>query len=98
MYTIKGELDASGIYLDEEIERFCSVYFKPKQRQSAQDHQSMNALAEDQRGLDLAPGGQGAGSGWADRSRLGSRARRSGAALAAHSPNRRCSGPAAPRR
>ena len=27
MYAIKGELDASGIYLDEEVERFCAVYF-----------------------------------------------------------------------
>ena len=30
MYQIKAELDASGIYLDEECERFCKVYFKPK--------------------------------------------------------------------
>ena len=29
MYAIKGELDASGIYLDEEVERFSAVYFKP---------------------------------------------------------------------
>jgi len=43
MYAIKAELDASGIYLDEEVERFCAVYFKPKQRQSALDHQAMNA-------------------------------------------------------
>ncbi|MBF0155344.1 MAG: type I restriction endonuclease subunit R, partial [Magnetococcales bacterium] len=28
MYEIKGELDASGIYLPEEVERFCAVYFK----------------------------------------------------------------------
>ena len=48
MYSIKGELDASGVYLAEEVERFCEVYFKPKQRQSAQDHQAMNAA------LDLA--------------------------------------------
>ena len=27
---VKGELDASGIYLGEEVERFCAVYFKPK--------------------------------------------------------------------
>jgi type I restriction enzyme R subunit len=46
MYAIKGELDASGIYLDEEVERFCSVYFKPKQRQSAQDHQAMNVALD----------------------------------------------------
>jgi len=46
MYAIKSELDASGIYLDEEMERFCAVYFKPKQRQSAMDHQAMNAALD----------------------------------------------------
>ena len=46
MYAIKGELDASGIYLDEEAERFSAVYFKPKRRQSALDHQTMNAALD----------------------------------------------------
>ncbi len=46
MYQIKGELDASGIYLAEEVERFCAVYFKPKQRQSVMDHQAMNAALD----------------------------------------------------
>ena len=46
MYAIKSELDASGIYLDEETERFCAVYFMPKQRQSATDHQAMNAALD----------------------------------------------------
>jgi type I restriction enzyme R subunit len=46
MYAIKGELDSSGIYLDEEVERFCSVYFRPKQRQSVTDHQTMNAALD----------------------------------------------------
>ena len=46
MYAIKGELDASGMYLDEEVERFTAVYFKPKQRQSALDHQAMNAALD----------------------------------------------------
>ncbi len=46
MYQIRGELDASGIYLAEEVERFCAVYFKPKQRQSAMDHQAMNAALD----------------------------------------------------
>lgn len=46
MYAIKGELDASGIYLDEEVERFSAVYFKPKQRQSALDHQAMHAALD----------------------------------------------------
>jgi type I restriction enzyme R subunit len=46
MYAIKGELDAFGIYLDEEVARFCDVYFKPKLRQSALDHQAMNAALD----------------------------------------------------
>jgi type I restriction enzyme R subunit len=46
MYQVKGELDASGIYLAEEDQRFCAVYFKPKQRQSAMDHQAMNAALD----------------------------------------------------
>ena len=48
LYAIKGELDSSGVYLDVEVERFSAVFFKPKQRQSAMDHQAMNAA------LDLA--------------------------------------------
>jgi type I restriction enzyme R subunit len=46
MYQLKGELDASGIYLAEEVERFCVVYFKPKPKQSALDHQTMNAALD----------------------------------------------------
>lgn len=46
MYQIKGELEAAGIYLAEEVARFCDVYFKPKQRQSAMDHQAMNAALD----------------------------------------------------
>ena len=46
MYAIKSELDASGIYLDEEVERFCTVYFTPKRRQSASDHRTMNAALD----------------------------------------------------
>ena len=46
MYAIKEELDASGIYLAEEVERFCAIYFKPRQRHSRQDHQAMNATLD----------------------------------------------------
>ena len=46
MYAIKGELDASGVYLQEEVERFCAVYFKPRQRQTVHDHQAMNAALD----------------------------------------------------
>jgi len=46
MYEIKAELDASGIYLDDEVERFCKVYYTPRQRQSHSDHQTMNAALD----------------------------------------------------
>ena len=46
MYAIKAELDASGVYLEEEVERFCNYYFKPKRRQSPLDHQAMNAVLD----------------------------------------------------
>jgi type I restriction enzyme R subunit len=46
MYQLKSELDASGVYLPEEMNRFCQVYFKPKQRQSAADHQAMNGALD----------------------------------------------------
>jgi type I restriction enzyme R subunit len=46
MYQLKGELDASGVYLSEEVMRFCEVYFKPKQKQSLLDHQALNAALD----------------------------------------------------
>src|SRR3984893_10868935 len=46
LYQIKGELDATGIYLSEEVARFCDVYFKPKQKQSVLDHQAMNVALD----------------------------------------------------
>jgi type I restriction enzyme, R subunit len=46
MYQVKGELDASGVYLAEEVERFCEVYFKPKPKQSAMDHQAMHVALD----------------------------------------------------
>jgi type I restriction enzyme R subunit len=46
LYQLKSELDASGVYLPEEVERFCLVYFKPKPRQSAADHQALNAALD----------------------------------------------------
>lgn len=46
LYSIKAELDAQGVYLAEEVERFASIYFKPAQRQSARDHQELNAALD----------------------------------------------------
>src|SRR3954451_9379318 len=46
MYELKGELEAAGIYLHDELKRFTEIYFKPKQRQSPADHQAMNAALD----------------------------------------------------
>ena len=46
MYAVKSELDASGIYLAEEVERFCAVYFQPKRRHGERDHRDMNAALD----------------------------------------------------
>lgn len=43
LYLLKSELDESGIYQSQEVERFCAIYFKPKPRQSVGDHQALNA-------------------------------------------------------
>lgn len=46
MYEIKSELDADGIYIGEDVGRFSAVYFMPRQRQSPNDHQLMNAALD----------------------------------------------------
>jgi type I restriction enzyme R subunit len=46
LYAVKIELDGAGIYFNEEVERFCEVYFKPKARQSPLDHQAMNSALD----------------------------------------------------
>jgi type I restriction enzyme R subunit len=46
LYRVQAELDSSGIYLPEEVERFCLVYFKPKQKQSPADHEAINAALD----------------------------------------------------
>jgi len=46
LYELKAELDATGIYLAEEVQRFCEIYFKAKERQSVSDHRAMNAALD----------------------------------------------------
>lgn len=48
LYEVKAELDASGVYLQKEVDEFSRIFFAPKRRQSLSDHKNMNAI------LDLA--------------------------------------------
>lgn len=46
MYRLQQELELSGVFMSEDVERFCQIYFKPKQRQSVADHEAMNAAMD----------------------------------------------------
>ncbi|MEY4531175.1 MAG: hypothetical protein RLZZ156_1896, partial [Deinococcota bacterium] len=46
LYELKAVLDRSAVYLLEEVERFAAVYFKPKQRQSQNDHRAINSILD----------------------------------------------------
>jgi len=48
LYEVKAELDESGVYMQDEVEKCAKIFFAPKRRQSSADHKNMNAL------LDLA--------------------------------------------
>ncbi len=46
LYEVKAELDASGIYLQSEVDVFTKIFFAPKRRQSPTDHKNMNAILD----------------------------------------------------
>ncbi len=46
LYQVKAELDASGIYLQNEVDDFAAIFFAPKRRQSPSDHKNMNAILD----------------------------------------------------
>lgn len=46
MYEIKSELDSSGIYLNDEVTKFCEIFYKPVSRQNTSDHRLMNAALD----------------------------------------------------
>jgi len=46
LYAVKGELDASGIHLRQEVDAFTAVFFAPRRRQSPSDHKNMNAILD----------------------------------------------------
>jgi type I restriction enzyme R subunit len=46
LYELQTELDASGIYLQIEVNDFARIFFAPKRRQSPGDHKAMNAVLD----------------------------------------------------
>ncbi len=49
LYELKDNLDASGIYLQTEVDDFCRIFFAPKRRQSPGDHKAINAVLDQAR-------------------------------------------------
>jgi type I restriction enzyme, R subunit len=46
LYHLQKELEMSGLFISEDIHRFCSIYLKPKQQQNAADHQALNVALD----------------------------------------------------
>jgi type I restriction enzyme R subunit len=46
LYRLQSELAQPGIYMREDIDRFASTYFKPKQKQNLADHEAMNSALD----------------------------------------------------
>jgi type I restriction enzyme R subunit len=46
LYRIQTELELQGIYTNDDVNRFCAIYFKPRQKQSSADHEAMNAALD----------------------------------------------------
>ncbi|MEX2577544.1 MAG: type I restriction endonuclease [Verrucomicrobiales bacterium] len=42
LYELQADLDESGLYLHEEMERFCRVFFQAKRKPSPGDHRKMD--------------------------------------------------------
>ena len=46
LYDIETMLDASGVYLKEELDRFIHIYFKPKDKRTSKDRAILNHLID----------------------------------------------------
>jgi type I restriction enzyme, R subunit len=46
LYEVKAELDASGIYLQTEVEEFSRIFFRPQAPPEPGDHKKMNTMLD----------------------------------------------------
>ncbi len=46
LYALQAELHSSGVYLDQEVEDFCEVFFANRAHQSPGDHAKMNSVLD----------------------------------------------------
>lgn len=46
LYRLQHQLDEAGIIFEEEIQDFCTVYFKPRRKETVHDHAKMNGVLD----------------------------------------------------
>jgi type I restriction enzyme R subunit len=46
LYELQAKLDEHQIYYRQEVEEFCKVFYKPREKQTPQDHAKMNACID----------------------------------------------------
>ncbi|AEE92345.1 putative type I restriction-modification system (HsdR) [Tepidanaerobacter acetatoxydans Re1] len=46
LYDIQSMLDAYGVYIKEELDKFAYIYFKPKEKKTSKDRAALNSLID----------------------------------------------------
>ena len=46
LYRLQNQIDETGIIFEEEINSFCSIYFKPRRKETVHDHEKMNGVLD----------------------------------------------------
>jgi len=46
LYRLQHQIEETGVIFDEEVKSFCAVYFKPRRKETAQDHAQMNGVLD----------------------------------------------------
>ena len=46
LYRLQHQIDETGIIFEEEIQEFCTIYFKPRRKQTTHDHGKMNGVLD----------------------------------------------------
>ena len=46
LYRLHHQIEETGLIFEEEVKVFCAVYFKPRRKETVQDHASMNGVLD----------------------------------------------------
>lgn len=46
LYRLQHQIEETRLIFDEEVKAFCAIYFKPRRKETAQDHAQMNGVLD----------------------------------------------------